>query len=230
MRSALRCAAVLATLGTTLVAVSAQDASKYAVKPATTAPPKELNESVRKLLTGKSVQFHGPDGGLVAELWFRKEVPAEATPEQVKNGVSYREVPQTTILGAVRFDKGWSDYRQQKVKAGVYTIRLGFQPQDGDHMGTAPFPEFGVLIAAAKDTSAGPMEVKKMQEQSAASIGTSHPAVCLLYPNDKPGAAPQLVTKPGDQVVLDTRAEVSVGGKATGGALGIGLTLVGHAD
>jgi hypothetical protein len=228
MVSALRWLAVAGILSTTFV--SAQDAGKYGLKPETKAPPKELNDSVRKLLTDKAVEFRGPDGNLIAELWFRKTLPAEATPEQLKTGVTYREVPETTILGAVRFEQAWSDYRQQKVKPGVYTIRLGFQPQDGDHMGTAPFPQFGLLLAAGKDTSAGPIEVKKMQEQSAASIGTSHPAVLLLFPNEKPGPAPQLATRqPGNHVVLNTRAEVSAGGK-TAAPLGISLTLVGHAD
>jgi hypothetical protein len=225
MRSALRGAALVLLLAA--AAVPAQDA-KHSVKIASTAPPKELDESIRKLLAAEAVQFLGPQGDLVAELWLRKEVPADATPEQVKNGVTYREVPQTTVLGAVRFDKGWSDYRKQKVKAGVYTIRLAFQPQDGDHMGTAPYSEFGLLVAANEDKSAATMEPKKLQELSAASIGTSHPAVLLLFPNVKPGAAPRLEVKNNNHVVLNTRHSVRT--KEATGVLGLGLTLVGHSE
>src|SRR5437868_3596152 len=90
MRSALRWLAVAGVL-TTAVA-SAQDAGKYSLKTETKAPPKELNESIRKLLTDKAVEFRGPDGKPIAELWFRKAVPAEATEEQLKSGVTYKEI------------------------------------------------------------------------------------------------------------------------------------------
>jgi hypothetical protein len=227
MFRAMRAAAVVVVFSTMLA--SAQT-TKYSLKQTPTAPPKELGPSIQKLLSKDAVQFLDPQGQLLAELWFCKEVPAEATPEQVKNGITYRELPQTTVLGAVRFDKNWSDYRKQPIKAGVYTIRLAFQPQDGDHMGTAPYPEFGVLISAAKDTKAATMEPKMMQELSAASIGTSHPAVLLLFPNSRPGAAPELAAKANNHLVLNTREGVSIQGKAASGVLGVGLTLVGHAD
>jgi hypothetical protein len=207
--------------------VSAQQ-TKYQVKAIKAEPPKELDASIRKLLPASAVQFLDPKGDLVAELWFRKEVPADASAKLVKEGATYQEVAQTTILGAIRFKKNWSDYRKQKIKAGVYTIRLGFQPQDGDHMGTAPYPDFGLLVAAKQDKNAGLMDAKKLYETSAASIGTSHPAVFLLYPNPKPAETPQAAAKPGNQVVVNTRQIVRA--KGTQGVLGISLTLVGHAD
>jgi hypothetical protein len=225
MLRALPWAAVVVLL--VAVNVPAQD-TKYSVKSANMPPPKELDESIRKLLTPEAVQVVGPQGDVIAELWLRGEVPADATPEQVKNGVTYREIPQTTILGAVRFDKGWSDYRKQKVKAGIYTIRLGFQPQDGDHMGTAPYSEFGLLVAAGEDKSAATMEPKKLHELSATSIGTSHPAVMLFFPNAKPAAAPRVEVKNNNHVVLNARENVKT--KETTGVLGLGLTLVGHSD
>jgi len=110
---------------------------KYKVQTATTTPPEELAAPVRKLLADKSVQFQDASGKTIAEFWFRPETPVDATPEQIKNGLSYKEVPQTEILGAVRFDQDWTDYLKQKVKAGVYTLRLGYQPSDGDHQGSS---------------------------------------------------------------------------------------------
>src|SRR5713226_2956018 len=117
MASLMRWASVLLLLaGGSLV--PAQD-SKYAIKIADTPPPKELSEPIRKLL-GPPVRFF-EGSKLVAELWFRKEVPADATPEQVKNGVTYRELKQSEIMGVLKVENGWTDYRKQKVKAGVYT-------------------------------------------------------------------------------------------------------------
>src|SRR5262245_45072994 len=124
-----------------LLGVQAQDA-KYAIKVAETPPPKELEPAIQKLLGKQSIQLLDAGGKVLGEYWFRTEVPAEATDEQIKNGLTYREVPQSTIIGAVRFDQDTRDYRKQKVKAGVYTLRLGYQPMDGDHAGMSDFQEF----------------------------------------------------------------------------------------
>ena len=100
---------------------------KYSIKSATTAPPKELSEPVAKLLSQESIQLLDAKGEALAELWFRKEIPAKAGTD-AKKGLTYRDLDETTLLGAVRFVQPWSDYRKQKIKPGVYTLRLGFQP------------------------------------------------------------------------------------------------------
>ncbi|HMF20345.1 MAG TPA: hypothetical protein VKE98_24260 [Gemmataceae bacterium] len=223
--TSVRWAVILVILGSASL-VPAQD-SKYAIKTADTPPPKELSEPIRKLLGPKSIRFF--DGSkMVAELWFRKEVPADATPEQIKNGVTYRELKQSEILGALKVEDGWTDYRKQKVKAGVYTMRLGFQPMDGDHTGSSMFTEFFVLLSAAKDTKTDLMEPKEMVETSMKSIGTGHPAVFMLFPNSKPGA-PQLVSKENQHWVLNTKEDISVEGKKVG-SIGIGMVVVGNAN
>src|SRR6266540_2112808 len=146
MLSTLRWAPFLAVLAITGAGWTGE--GKYSIKTvAKSAPPKELDESIRKLLDSSSVQVLDPNNKVLCEVWF----PTEATAEQVKNGLSYRELKETTILGAVRFEQATTDYRKQKIKAGVYTLRLGFQPMDGDHMGTAPHNEFCLLVAADKD-------------------------------------------------------------------------------
>ncbi len=211
------------------VGLSNAQNAKYAIKTGATPPPKEISESIRKLLDNRSVQFLVPGGKVGAELWFRKTVPADATPEQIKNGITYRELKQTEILGVVRFDQDWLDYRKQKVKAGVYTLRLGFQPEDGDHTGSSQFKEFVAVLLAAKDTKAQVLDYKEMVEISQKSISTGHPGVFMLFPNAKPGAAPQLAAKEMNHWVLNTKQEITVAGKKTGASLGIGLTLIGSA-
>jgi hypothetical protein len=199
---------------------------KYAVKIADTPPPKELSEPIRKLL-GSPVRFF-EGSKLVAELWFRKEVPADATPEQIKNGITYRELKQSEIMGALKVFEDWTDYRKQKVKPGVYTMRLGFQPMDGDHTGSSQFTEFFLILSAAKDTKPALMDPKELAEASMKSIGTGHPGVFMLFPNSKPGA-PQLVSKENSHWVLNTKEDISVGGKKAG-TIGIGLVVVGNAN
>jgi hypothetical protein len=203
---------------------------KYSIKPSKSAPPKELNESIRKLFDESSIQVLDPSGKALCELWFRKVVPADATAEQVKNGLTYREVKETTILAAVKFVQPWEDYRKQKIKPGVYTMRLAFQPMDGDHMGTAPYNEFCLLAPADKDTNPDVMETKALHELSTKASGTQHPGVCLLFPNNSPKDAAKLVSKENNHWVLNVKENVSIGGKTAEKGLGIGLTVIGHSE
>jgi hypothetical protein len=209
-------------------AASAQEGN-FSAKGATTAPPKELSEEVRKLLGKQSVQLLDEAGKTIGEFWFRDEVPAEATPEQVKNGITWREVPQSTVLGAVRFEQDWADYRNQKVKAGVYTLRLGYQPADGDHMGSSDFQEFALVVAADKDQKPALVDAKRLVEMSGSSIGATHPGVFMLAPNPK-AEGPSVVSAPRNHWVLQSKTEIAVGGKKTGRSMGIGLNVAGHAE
>jgi hypothetical protein len=209
--------------------VEAQD-SKYSIKVAQTPFPKEIGEPIQKLLEPQAIQLLDAAGKAICEVWFRKQIPADATPEQIKNGLTYREVKQSEVVGAIRFEQDWRDYRKQKVKAGTYTLRLGYQPMDGDHTGASDYQDFLLVLEAAKDTKPDLMDAKHMTETSAKSIGTGHPGVFMLFPNAKPGAAPALAGMPKDHWVLQTKEDVTVDGKKTGTSLGFGLTLVGAAD
>jgi hypothetical protein len=209
--------------------VEAQD-GKYTIKTIDMPVPKEVGEPIQKLLQPQAIQLLDPAGKNVCEVWLRKEIPADATPEQIKNGLTYREVKQSELFGVVRFDQDWRDYRKQKVKAGTYTLRLGYQPMDGDHTGASEFQDFLVVLSASGDTKADVMDPKHMIETSAKSISTGHPGVFMLFPNNKPGAAPALAAMPKNHWVLMTKEDVTVNGQKTGASLGVGLTLVGAAD
>ena len=106
---------VLVLLLATALPLRAAD-NPYAVKVVDAEPPKEVQEPIRKLLAGKSVQVANAKGDLLFELWFRKELPAKATEAQIKNGLTYREVPETTVVGAVHIAKAIADYRKQALK------------------------------------------------------------------------------------------------------------------
>jgi hypothetical protein len=200
-------------------------AAQYTVKEAETAPPKQLDKAVSDLLGPKSVQFLNKDE-LVAEVWFRKEVPVTATPQQLEKGLTYEQIPETTLMGAIRIDKTVTDYRKQKIKPGVYTLRLGVQPMDGDHMGTAPDPYFFLVSPAAEDKKPGLIkDPKDLQDLSTKATGGSHPGVFLLVPVKDPGAEGKLVKMPGDNWVLEKRLDATAKGQK--GPLVIGLTLVG---
>jgi hypothetical protein len=188
-------------------------------------PPKEVREPIRQLLNDRCVQLLDTKGTLLAEVWFCKAVSAKATDAQIKNGLTYREIPESTVFGAIRFPKQALDYRKQKVPAGVYTLRLAYQPMDGDHMGTAPYSEFCLLSPAADDKKAGTMEAKALHEMSAKTTN-AHPGVLLLFPGGKDAAeTPKLLKKEDNHWVLELKQEVRVDGKKA--SINIGLTLIG---
>jgi hypothetical protein len=214
---------VVASLFTLLPAVGR---AQYTIKEAETEPPKELDKSIGDLLGKNAVQLMDSKGDLLCEVWFRKEVPSDATAQQIKNGLTFHELQETTLLGAIRVDKQITDYRKQKIKPGVYTLRLAFQPMDGDHMGTAPNPEFCLLVRAEDDKKPDPLkDAKQLHELSIKVAATSHPGVLLLFPATDPGEAAKLVKMPENTWVVTRRLDITAKGqKAT---LVIGLTLVG---
>lgn len=207
-----------------LPALPAWAAPAYTIKVVEEAVPMEVAETIRPLLSDKCIQLIDPKGGLLAELWFRKALPARATDAQVSNGLTYAEIPDTTLVGALRVAKQMTDYRKQKIKPGVFTLRLARQPMDGDHMGTALYNDFCLTLPAAEDKSPDLLEVKKLQEISAKTTN-NHPGVFMLFPGMGAAAEPKLINKGTGHWVLIIKQEVAIGDKKT--TIGIGLTLVG---
>jgi hypothetical protein len=168
-------------------------------------------------------------GKPICDVWFRKELPSDATGEQLKTGVTFREVKQSEILGAIHFHVNWTDYRKQRIKAGVYTLRLAYQPKDGKHTADiSDFQEFALVIHAKHDQRPGLMEEKKLADQSGESLDLAHPGVFMLWPVTKLAAEPSLDARPKDHWVVNSSCNLIIGGKATANKIGIGLTLVGH--
>jgi hypothetical protein len=199
----------------------------YSVKEAKTPLPEGLKEPIAKIMGERSIQFLDGKGNVLCELWFRKAIPAKANADQIKNGLTYRELQEGTLLGVVQFPKAITDYRKQSIKAGVYTLRLGFQPENGDHMGTAPFNEFCLLVPASEDKKLDPLPGKELQDLSTKASGTSHPAVLLLFPIPlkETGDGAKVVDKGEGHFVLTLKLDLSVGEEKP--ALGLGLTLIG---
>jgi len=120
-----------------------------------------------------------------------------------------------------------SDYKKHKIKPGVYTMRLAYQPMDGDHMGTAPFAEFSY-------PRTGEISTRESRRWSGDAAQTrqpgqrhGHPAVFLLFPVAKKdlGKPPAVAKRENNHWVLTVTQDVTVEGKKT--TIGIGLALIG---
>jgi hypothetical protein len=207
-----------------LLALPVRAASGYTLETVKADPPTGLQPAIRALLARSCLRLKDADGDTLFEVWLRAEVPVKATEVQVKNGLTYQEVSPSTLLAAIRVVKDTTDYRKQKIPAGVYTLRLAIQPVSDDHNGTAPYREFGLLSAAGDDKKPDLMPARKLQDQSARITG-EHPAVFLLFPGKGATASPKLIDKgKGHRVLL-----VALPAKADAikGTLPLGLTLIG---
>jgi hypothetical protein len=202
------------------------DASKWTAKPSTIELPKELADPIKALLSDKAVQVADGEGKVICDIWLRKQVPVKANAQEIAKGLNYRQVEQSTVVGAARFGQEWTDFRKQKIKPGVYTLRIGYQPMDGDHMGTAPYTEFCLLAPAAHDKKPDLLEPKALHELSEKAVnGGSHPSVMLLFPNPKPDAEPKMAGKGNGIWVLNCKEDALAGDQKA--VLGFGLTLFG---
>jgi hypothetical protein len=199
-------AALLA--GLLLLPSSLQAASDWSVKVVEKAPPAGLDESFRQILKAEAVQLSkGAD--LAFEFWFAKEIPLSSKPDSLSMALA--AVPQAGPLGAVRVPSDLRDYRDDELFADLYTIRMGFQPQDGDHLGTSEFTYFMVLIPAKVDrTPAGITDYKTMVKASGKDTPSGHPVILSLRPiGEEAGELPAITEPAADHVA----ARVKLSGK-----------------
>ncbi len=197
---------------------------KFSAKVEKVELPATLAEPIRKLLDPEALVVRNADA-VVMRVWFRTEIPAKANEEQIKNGISYREIPEGTLVGAIEFPTKFTDYRKQELAAGVYTMRFVVQPDIGDHTGVSPHPDFCLLCSAAEDKDEELIEKKKLIEISSKVNEGRHPAVLLMWPNNGKDASVKVVEKGNGVLVATIKRPVAAdGGKTT---LGFAITVAG---
>jgi hypothetical protein len=126
------------------------------------------------------------DDGWTAEFWFAKQL--KTTTRDVP-GALYPELANGEFVGLVNFPKGMTDFRGQAIPAGAYTLRYQLLPQDGNHLGVSPNPDFLLAIPAGSDPNPQQdLPFKKLVALSARTTGTSHPAVVALDTAGEPGS------------------------------------------
>jgi hypothetical protein len=113
-------------------------------------------------------------GANTLAFWWVKELPIKSP--------AWSEMPEGTLVGAVKIEKDFRDIRGRVIKGGTYTLRYGIQPSNGDHLGVSPFREFLLLSPAAQDADPAPRSHDALTDLSKQSIGGSHPAVWSLDP------------------------------------------------
>ena len=189
-------------------------AADRTVKVTDKEPPKELDASIRGKLQTKAIQLLDGDKP-VYEFWFSSEIPLKSKPASPDKALD--ALHDTTLLGAVNVGAGQRDYKDNEIAPGVYTMRFGLQPQDGDHLGTAEFPYFAVLIPAASDTQPdGITTFKAMTKASGKDTSSNHPVILSLRPaSSDSGDLPKLNEPAADHKSVRLKVPAKAGAEKT---------------
>ena len=115
--------------------------------------------------------------GTTLDFWWSAGVPVSGT-----GAPSWPSVPEGALVGAVRIGRDFRDIRGRVIKAGVYTLRYGIQPDNGDHLGVSPHRQFLLVSPAAEDKDPAPLGNEGTVELSKGAVGGSHPAVWSIDP------------------------------------------------
>jgi hypothetical protein len=144
-------------------------------------------DAVKSALAEKGYRVTGEDGKILAEIWPVKVVVAGASGSA--NAV-YPDFVSGGFYGVITLPNGAGDFRGQKIPAGTYAMRYQLLPEDGNHMGVAPNPDFFLLVPV--DGDPGPsakMIYAALVRASAKASGTAHPAAFALESPDARGVA-----------------------------------------
>lgn len=191
--------------------------------------PKGLSPAIEKLLNSEGFRISGEKGAL-ADLWLVKDLAVEAG---FKSSLSklYAFKPGQ-LIGAIRIADGadYTDFKGQQMKGGVYTLRYGLQPMDGNHAGTSETSDFLLALPAAIDTKADAIATKEeLSEESAKAAGSTHPAIFSLVDPKRASRKPKLeVDDFTEHTILSFTGAAKEGDKSV--KLKVRLVVVGQSE
>jgi hypothetical protein len=194
----------------------------YKLEPLKEAAPADVGEKLREVLAADGIRVADAEGKPFVDVWLRKSVPTgEPSDEQ---GVKFNQLAEGTFLGVARFHRAGSDYKANDFPAGVYTVRNGLQPRDGDHLGVSESRDFVLLSPVKADQGLDPIAAKELVKLSTQVSGISHPTVLYLIKVVGDAKPPRVFhDEENERWVIDLEAPAS--GKEK--TLRFGLVIVG---
>lgn len=160
------------------------------------------------------------NGQVSAHFWFRQDPQTLAVPSS-ELGVTFGQLQPGSLMGVVQLVQPWSDYKSNSIQPGVYTMRYGVMPADGNHMGVSPYRDFLLLLPAAEDTDPNvTYNYVELLTSSLQASGVPHPAVLALFPIWEEISEPKLTKNEMDQWTIAIKLGEQV----------VGLVVVGHGE
>ena len=147
--------------------------------------PVGLSKAITAVLSSEGHRVSGKKGA-VCEVWLVKSLAV--VPNFKPTLSSKYPLKAGQFVGVLRVGKGqtYTDFRGQELKAGVYTMRYGKQPEDGNHIGTSDLADFLLALPARIDKDPKTINlVDMLHMRSAKSSGGTHPAIFSLLPGTK---------------------------------------------
>ena len=133
------------------------------------------------------------------------------------------------LIGVLHFGRRGSEFRDQPVSGGWYTLRFGLQPVDGNHEGTSPTRDFLMLVEASQDAADKQWDEKELYQASAQAAGATHPAILCLQPPSEDGETPAMHHDDFHDWWILRALGKGVGSKNQPQDLPVELVVVGHA-
>jgi hypothetical protein len=166
-------------------------AADFSVKVTATPVPKDVSAAIKKTLGKDCIQLSIGDKPWL-EFWLRTPLPLKAKPAQPEKALD--TLATATMMGVVRVHKSGRDYRDDDLYKGVFTMRYGKIPGDGNHLGATDYPYFAVLIPAKKDPELDTYKTfKTMIKASLKDTASEHPMILSLRPAKKAAAKPAII-------------------------------------
>src|SRR5262249_43176349 len=167
--------AIFAWSAFSTLAISGYGQDSFKVSVLKEPPPASLAADVRSAIADQGFRIQDDQGRNFADIWLRKAIPSTEKPGGPKGTILFPFLADGEMLGVLQFAAEGHDYRDQPIAKGIYTIRYGLQPVNGDHLGVSTYRDYSLLLPAAKDQSLALPPRKQLEGRSAESAGTSHP-------------------------------------------------------
>ncbi|MFM7318643.1 MAG: hypothetical protein ACKO5E_16990 [bacterium] len=165
--------------------------------------PEAAAAEIQAILAGSAMEVLDDAGMPMLKVWLAKELAGSAKPAGPKGTILFPYLSEGQLMGVVQVISQVGDYRDQPVAPGIYTLRYGLQPVNGDHLGASSYRDFACLVPAKIDRKPEVLAKKALEKSSAEAAGTSHPAIMMFLP-------PKDDAKPGDIVRDDENDRTSL--------------------
>jgi hypothetical protein len=163
-------------------------------------------DAVKRALAPQGYRVTLDDGSTV-DLWPSAQIQTSA---KTREDATYPLAP-SLFFGVIHFAKNAHDARGNAISPGTYNLRYELQPNDGNHLGTSPTPDFLLLLPAAADTNpAQSYSFDQLTHLSEQVTSKRHPAVFNLVPADAK-QFPSVATDSEDHTILFFRVKTQSG-------------------
>ncbi len=211
--------AALLLMFVSAVAVSAVAQEPYSAESVTAKADAYLPQSLVDGLNPVGSRLVTTSNGLpvtVCEVWWAKSVSTQKSSDSSKE-VLYGNLRPGELVGVIHFMAQTSedyreDFRDQKLRAGYYTMRYAIMPKDSEHKDVNPYRDFVVLSPVSVDRDPNKeLSMEELMRSSHFASRSKHPAIMSLVPAD-PARKEAVAVRTDDtggcvlQVHLHTRA------------------------